>query len=66
MQLKTARLTILIEPASKKAFEQACRADDLTPSQVVRRMIRDFVEEQRGQGRLPLLRKPAPLARRAR
>jgi hypothetical protein len=66
MQLKTARLTVLIEPASKDAFEAACRADDLTPSQVVRRMIREFMEQQEGQRRLSLVRKPAPLGRRAR
>lgn len=65
MQLKTARLTVLIEPASKEAFEAVCRADDLTPSQVVRRMIREFMEQQ-DQRRLSLVRKPAPVARRAR
>ena len=46
MELKTARLTILIDPAKKQAFEDLCRTQDMTPSQVVRRLIRGFMEEQ--------------------
>ncbi len=46
MELKTARLTILIDPAKKLAFEALCRTQDMTPSQVVRRLIRDFMEQQ--------------------
>jgi hypothetical protein len=46
MDLKTARLTILIDPAKKQAFEELCRTQDLTPSQVVRRLIRDYVDQQ--------------------
>ena len=46
MELKTARLTILIDPAKKLAFETLCRTQDMTPSQVVRRLIRDFMEQQ--------------------
>lgn len=46
MELKTARLTVLIDPAKKEAFEDLCRAQDMTPSQVVRRLIRDYMEEQ--------------------
>lgn len=43
MELKTARLTILIDPAKKKAFEALCFSQDVTPSQVVRRLIRDYL-----------------------
>lgn len=43
MEKKTARLTLLIDPAKKVAFEQLCASLDLTPSQVVRQMIRDFL-----------------------
>lgn len=43
MESKTARLTVLIDPAKKKAFEQLCAAQDLTPSQVVRQLIRDYL-----------------------
>jgi hypothetical protein len=43
VELKTARLTLLIDPAKKQAFEQLCAAQDLTPSQVVRQLIRDYL-----------------------
>jgi predicted transcriptional regulator len=67
MELKTARLTILIDPGKKQAFEELCRTQDMTPSQVVRRLIRDFMEqEQEGQAprRAPARKAAAP--RRAR
>ncbi len=44
MENKTARLTVLIDPARKVAFEKLCHAQDMTPSQVMRRLIRDFLE----------------------
>lgn len=44
MESKTARLTVLIDPVKKKAFEELCTAQDLTPSQVVRQLIRDYLE----------------------
>ncbi len=40
---RTARLTILIDPKKKKAFEQLCEKLDTTPSQTIRQMIRDFL-----------------------
>lgn len=43
MENKTARLTVLIDPIKKQAFEQLCSAQDLTPSQVVRQLIRDYL-----------------------
>jgi antitoxin component of RelBE/YafQ-DinJ toxin-antitoxin module len=46
MELKTARLTVLIDPSTKDAFETACRQTDMTPSQVVRRLIREFMESR--------------------
>ena len=45
MEPKTARLTVLIDPARKEAFEKLCHAQDMTPSQVMRRLIRDFLNE---------------------
>jgi hypothetical protein len=45
---RTARLTILIDPRKKAAFERLCAAEDMTPSQVVRRMIREYVESRIG------------------
>ena len=43
MELKTTRLTLLIDPAKKKAFEDLCAHQDVTPSQVVRRLIREYL-----------------------
>jgi hypothetical protein len=43
MELKTARLTVLVDPAKKRAFEALCASQDVTPSQVVRRLIRDYL-----------------------
>ena len=43
VELKTARLTVLVDPAKKKAFEALCARQDVTPSQVVRRLIRDYL-----------------------
>ena len=43
MENKTARLTVLIDPARKDAFEKLCHSQDMTPSQVMRRLIRDYL-----------------------
>ncbi|MDR9438147.1 MAG: CopG family transcriptional regulator [Halomonas sp.] len=45
MEKKTARLTLLIDPHKKRAFEQLCASQDLTPSQVVRQLIRDYLHD---------------------
>jgi hypothetical protein len=58
MELKTARLTVLIDPAKKQAFEDLCRDQDMTPSQVVRKLIREFMERQQpSQPRKPVARR---------
>jgi hypothetical protein len=44
MENKTARLTVLVDPAKKLAFEKLCHAQDMTPSQVLRRLIREFMD----------------------
>ncbi|HLF11224.1 MAG TPA: CopG family transcriptional regulator [Gammaproteobacteria bacterium] len=46
---RTARLTILIDPRKKAVFESLCAAEDLTPSQIVRSLIRGYIEERLGQ-----------------
>lgn len=43
MERKTARFTFLIDPDKKQAFEELCAAQDLTPSQVVRQLIREYL-----------------------
>lgn len=45
MENKTARLTVLIDPARKEAFEKLCHAQDMTPSQVMRKLIREYLAE---------------------
>jgi Ribbon-helix-helix protein len=46
---RTARLTILIDPRKKALFERLCAEEDATPSQVVRRLIRRYIEERTGK-----------------
>ena len=46
---RTARLTILIDPRKKAVFERLCVEEDLTPSQVVRRLIRSYIEQRLGR-----------------
>lgn len=43
--LKTARLTLLIDPNKKAAFERLCALQDRTTSQVVRQLIRDYLAQ---------------------
>ena len=45
LENRTARLTVLIDPNKKKAFEELCTRLDTTPSQAMRRMIREFLEK---------------------
>lgn len=53
MEERTARLTILIDPRKKAVFERLCREEDVTPSQVVRRLIRGYIEERTGEPWMP-------------
>jgi hypothetical protein len=46
---RTARLTILVDPGKKDVFEQLCAAEDATPSQVIRRLIRGYIEQRLGR-----------------
>ncbi len=48
-EIRTARLTILIDPRKKALFEQLCAAEDANPSQIVRRLIRRYIEEKLGR-----------------
>lgn len=59
MEKKTARLTLLIDPDKKRAFEDLCAAQDLTPSQVIRKLIRGYLAEHGVSYR------PQPKARKA-
>jgi hypothetical protein len=46
---RTARLTILIDPRKKEVFERLCAEEDSTPSQVVRRLLRSYIESRTGK-----------------
>ncbi|MBA3772525.1 MAG: CopG family transcriptional regulator [Ramlibacter sp.] len=59
MENKTARLTVLIDPGRKEAFEKLCHAQDMTPSQVMRRLIRAFLNDHG-------VKLPVPAAKKAR
>jgi Ribbon-helix-helix protein len=50
---RTARLTVLIDPRKKTVFERLCAEEDVTPSQVVRRLIRRYIEERSGKAWTP-------------
>jgi hypothetical protein len=59
MENRTARLTILIDPQKKKIFEEICAANDLTSSQVVRRLVREYIIANAGDRELPSWLKPS-------
>ena len=66
MEKKTARLTVLMDPSRKDAFEALCRSQDLTPSQVVRQLIRDFIAQHAPVARTARIARPVAVARKAR
>ena len=46
---RTARLTVLIDPRKKAILERLSAQEDATASQVVRRLIRRYIEERTGE-----------------
>lgn len=48
MEKRTARLTLLVDPNKKAAFEKICAQEDVTPSQKIRQFMRDCIEEKMG------------------
>lgn len=54
---RTARLTLLIDPRKKVYFEQLCAEIDQTPSQVVRMLIREYIEKRTGKPWAPGVQK---------
>jgi antitoxin component of RelBE/YafQ-DinJ toxin-antitoxin module len=53
MENRTARITLLIDPKKKQLFEEICAEQDLTSSQVVRRLIHQYIIEHAGSRDLP-------------
>lgn len=50
---KSVSMTFVCEPELRKAFTDLCRADDKPAAQVLRSLMRDYLNRN-GQGRLPL------------
>ena len=48
MEKRTARLTVLVDPQKKAAFEKLCDQEDVTPSQKIRQFMREYLEENIG------------------
>jgi hypothetical protein len=43
MDDKPARLTVLIDAEKKRAFDDLCASQDITASQVIRQLIREYL-----------------------
>lgn len=48
MEKRTARLTLLVDPKKKAAFEELCDLEDITSSQKIRQLMRDYIESHLG------------------
>jgi predicted transcriptional regulator len=44
MEEKSSRFTILIDADKKKAFDDLCAAQDVTSSQMIRQLIREYLD----------------------
>jgi len=53
MENRTARMTILIDPIKKQIFEEICAQQDLTSSQVIRKLMRQYILDHAGSRELP-------------
>jgi hypothetical protein len=67
LEERTARLTILVDPRKKAVFERLCSEEDATSSQVLRRLMREYIEARTGKPWQPEgpLRMPGPVRSRA-
>jgi ribbon-helix-helix protein len=59
LEERTARFTILIDPRKKAVLERLCAEEDHTPSQVVRQLIREYIERRLGRPWVPGEEDPA-------
>jgi hypothetical protein len=66
LEERSARLTILIDPRKKAVLERICAQEDLNPSQVVRRLIREYIEQRLGRPWIPGEAEATPRANVAR
>jgi hypothetical protein len=65
LEQRTARLTILVDPRKKAVFERLCAEEDASPSQVLRRLIRAYIEQRTGTAWTPE-EEPSERERRSR
>jgi hypothetical protein len=66
LEERTARLTILVDPRKKAVFERLCAEEDANASQVLRRLMREYIEARTGRAWQPEDQpQPAPARRRA-
>lgn len=61
LEERTARLTVLIDPRKKAVLERLCAQEDLTSSQVVRQLIRGYIEQRLGRPWTPGDEGPPPV-----
>ncbi len=64
LEQRTARLTILVDPRKKAVFERLCAEEDASPSQVLRRLIRGYIEQRTGKPWTPDDEPTQPRAKR--
>jgi hypothetical protein len=64
LEQRTARLTILVDPRKKALFERLCAEEDASPSQVLRRLIRSYIEQRMGKPWAPDDETAQPRAKR--
>lgn len=48
VEKRTARLTLLVDPKKKAAFEELCALEDVTASQKIRQLMREYIEQKLG------------------
>jgi len=48
VEKRTARLTLLVDPKKKAAFEELCALEDVTASQKIRQLMREYIEGKLG------------------
>jgi hypothetical protein len=48
MEHRTVRLTLLVDPKKKAAFEKLCALEDTTASQKIRQLMREYIESKLG------------------
>ena len=48
VERRTARLTLLVDPKKKAAFENLCALEDVTASQKIRQLMREYIEARLG------------------